>query len=435
MQGKCKGVKGNRFRISKYISIFLLSVVFLASSGFSAKMVYAEENPLEFKEDIRLQIVDEGDLLKNWQEENTLSFIANMMKYHNTEVYISVSEGEGISLVDEFGLGSGDSYIAIEIRNAKDSENAIVELLVNGQATSFLKEEFVSELNAEAQEKLINSDIYGAVTTIADGVDDLIGSNDAKMMMCISAIAMVGFVAICFLVIKIKASRKIILLIAIVIMIPLSLYLGWKYAGRKYYITGVLIMFYAIVPFFVAFEKRKPQAKELVVLAVMCALASASRVVFKVVPGFSPLIGFVIITAIAFGPSSGFMCGAISAIVSNFYCGQGPWTPWQMFAFGMAGLVAGLIFQNKKVTITKISLTVIGFLLVQFITGPILDLCTIMATPFAEQISFEAYKISFLTGFVYNLIHSSSVAITLFFISKPMLEKLDRIKTKYGMIS
>lgn len=67
-------------------------------------------------------------------------------------------------------------------------------------------------------------------------------------------------------------------------------------------------------------------------------------------PQFKPCVAIIIITGIMLGKQSGFfLCGALTAFVSDFFFGQGPWTPWQMFAFGIIGFISAIVFSKKKV--------------------------------------------------------------------------------------
>ena len=92
-----------------------------------------------------------------------------------------------------------------------------------------------------------------------------------------------------------------------------------------------------MLPFFLVFENRRPQAREVVVIAVMAALAVAGRAAFFMLPQFKPTAAIVIIAGVGLGAEAGFLTGALAGFVSNFFFGQGPWTPWQMFAFGIPG--------------------------------------------------------------------------------------------------
>lgn len=92
-----------------------------------------------------------------------------------------------------------------------------------------------------------------------------------------------------------------------------------------------------------SFEKSESSGKLLIIIAVMIAMSSVGRFIFAAVPHFKPVTAIVVITAIYFGPRAGFVTGALTAVISNFYFGQGPWTPFQMFSWGVIGLIAGLI--------------------------------------------------------------------------------------------
>ena len=139
------------------------------------------------------------------------------------------------------------------------------------------------------------------------------------------------------------AKHTWVSILVIVVMLPLVLAASRYFGNRRYYLCSLLLMILSVVPFFLSFEKRRPQAREIVTLAVMCAIAVASRTAFIMIPHFKPMTGILIITAMAFGAEAGFLTGAVSGFVSNFIFGQGPWTPWQMFAYGIAGFLAGLL--------------------------------------------------------------------------------------------
>lgn len=86
------------------------------------------------------------------------------------------------------------------------------------------------------------------------------------------------------------------------------------------------------------FEVRQVSAQDLVALALLGALAAASRVPFAAIPSLQPVTFLVMATSHALGRKAGFIVGALAAFLSNFYLGQGPWTPWQMMAWGLCGL-------------------------------------------------------------------------------------------------
>ena len=230
-------------------------------------------------------------------------------------------------------------------------------------------------------------------------------------------------------------KSKLFSMLSILVLIPATLYLGTRMTGRWYYLTCTLIMIELMIPFFLSFEARKPQARELVTLAVMAALAVAGRVAIPI-PTFKAITGIIMITGIAFGAEAGFLTGAVAAFASNFFYGQGPWTPWQMMAYGAGGFFAGLIFRNRKMTakpiVNTIILTVYGFLSILCAVGPLLDSCTIFTT--GSTIT-PAFVLSILaSGLPHNVTHGTACAVTMLLFSRPLLDKLNRLQVKYGMM-
>ena len=215
------------------------------------------------------------------------------------------------------------------------------------------------------------------------------------------------------------------------VLIPATLLLGARFGGKQYYFISLLIILYTMLPFFISYEKRRPEAREVVLLSVLCAIAVASRAAFIWVPHFKPMAAIVMINGIALGPQAGFLAGALSAFVSDFIFGQGPWTPWQMFAFGIAGFFAGFLAQKKLLSRKKTPLCVFGGLCTLLVIGPILDASALVSLP--SVIHAESATLIFLSGLPVNAVQAVATVLTLFLVSEPMFEKLDRIKLKYGM--
>ena len=235
-----------------------------------------------------------------------------------------------------------------------------------------------------------------------------------------------------------KQSRRTWLtLIILLVLVPAAVYFCAK-ADRKYYLSSLVIIILTLAAFYLRFEHRRPQAREVVVLAVMSALAVASRAVFAAIPHFKPMMGIVMLTGIAFGPEAGFLCGSISAFASNFIFGQGPWTPWQMFAYGVGGLFAGFFAQwgVLKKTPAKAKdfavLGIFGFLIIVLIVGPLLDTSSLFMM--ANTVNSTSAAAIYLSGLPVNLVHGGATLLTMVLVGKPLLEKLQRIQVKYGMM-
>ncbi len=212
-----------------------------------------------------------------------------------------------------------------------------------------------------------------------------------------------------------------------------TVYLGvFVFGNGKYYFLSLLIILEAIVPFCLAFESRKPRARELVTLSVLCAIAVAGRAAFFMVPQFKPVVAVVIIAGVAFGGECGFLVGTITGFVSNFFFGQGPWAPWQMLALGLIGFLAGVFCSVRVLKTSRISLCVFGFVATLVIYGGIMNPASVImwqAKPTLDMI-ISAY----IVGIPFDLIHALSTVFFLWFISLPMLEKLGRIKCKYNVL-
>jgi len=202
----------------------------------------------------------------------------------------------------------------------------------------------------------------------------------------------------------------------------------------NYYLVSVGLILLAFVVFFFSYERRKPQAREMVTLSVMSAIAIASRAAFAMIPFFKPINGIIMITGMAFGPGAGFLTGVVSAFVSNFIFGQGPWTPWQMFAYGVGGAIAGWL-RKKDIMHEQLRLqtALVGYALIQAVVGPLLDVCSIFTM--SNTITAQYVITIFGSGLIPNAIHGLATALTLFLLVKPMMEKLNRMKIKYGMMN
>lgn len=105
----------------------------------------------------------------------------------------------------------------------------------------------------------------------------------------------------------------------------------------------LVVVLASIGIFFASYEASRPRLRDIMPTVVLAALAAAGRILFAPIPDFKPVSAIAIIAGVAFGRKSGFMVGALAALASNFFFGQGPWTPWQMYAWGLVGYGAGLL--------------------------------------------------------------------------------------------
>lgn len=221
-------------------------------------------------------------------------------------------------------------------------------------------------------------------------------------------------------------------LVLLVLLVPAVIYFGLRLGNRHYLVISLLLLLLAMLPFFMIFEDRKPQARELIVIAVLVAIGVASRGAFFMLPQFKPVAAIVIISGVAFGGEAGFLVGCMTALVSNIFFSQGPWTPWQMFAFGMIGFVAGVFYRLGWLKTNRWSLCTFGFFSIFFIYGLIMNPASLLM--YSATLDIKALVAIFISGAPMDLVHALSTAIFLSVLAKPFLEKLTRIKKKYGLI-
>ena len=210
-------------------------------------------------------------------------------------------------------------------------------------------------------------------------------------------------------------------------------------------ILAVVFLLLTTIPFYLAFDKRKAQARDMVPIALMAAICVVGRVAFSIVPlpNFKPVTAIIMITAIAFGPEAGYLTGVLAALLSNFLFGQGPWTPWQMFTWGILGLLAGVLYRigvfgqigcaetdihgkRKK----PVALCVTGFLF-GILYGWIMNLQYLIG--YVRPLNLHAMAVTYLQSVYFDISHGACTAIVLWLAAEPWVRKMLRIKKKFGL--
>mgnify|MGYP000009494096 CR=1 FL=1 len=202
--------------------------------------------------------------------------------------------------------------------------------------------------------------------------------------------------------------------------------------GRRYLFISLLVLLEIMLPFVLLFERRGPTARELVLLAALSALAVAGRTAFYALPNFKPVLALVIVSGVALGGEGGFLVGALSMLLSNIVFGQGPWTPWQMFAMGLVGFLAGVLYRRGVLRRGRVSLSVFGAVMAIAVYGVIMNVSS--AFTWYTELSWRSVLAYCVSGFPVDVVHASATVIYLWIFGEPMLEKLDRVKVKYGIL-
>jgi len=214
------------------------------------------------------------------------------------------------------------------------------------------------------------------------------------------------------------------------IIVFLIFTLSFLWMQKYYYQMSLFLILLSCIPFFARFEYKENKAEEIVLIAIMAAAASVSRIPFAALPGGVQPVSFIImVTAYVFGAETGFMTGAVAAIVSNLFLGHGPWTPWQIFSWGMVGFITGIIRKTpfmKNGVLRMITGFIFGFMF-----GMIMDFWTVLNI--GENLSFQIWFGYFQAAFIFNLAHALSNVFFLLLFFIPFVKILERIKKKYGL--
>lgn len=229
------------------------------------------------------------------------------------------------------------------------------------------------------------------------------------------------------------SKRTLVAAAMILLLIPLTLFIGVFYLqSRKYYFIALLVLLECMAPFFLLFEGRKPKARELVLIAVLCAIAIAGRAAFFMLPQVKPVLALTMLAGVALGGETGFLVGAITMLLSNMLFSQGPLTPWQMFAMGIIGFLTGVLYRKGVLRRTRASLAVFGAVMALVVYGGIMNPAA--ALVWLHELNGNIILSYYISGLPMDLIHAVSTALFLWVGAEPILEKLDRIKVKYGLL-
>ena len=210
------------------------------------------------------------------------------------------------------------------------------------------------------------------------------------------------------------------------------------YANQNYFVFSILILGFSMLGLYLYFEKTHTSEKRIVIVASLTGLSVAGRVLFYMVPGFKPVAAMSIIAGFSLDPFSGFLCGSLSAFLSNAFFGQGSWTAFQMFGFGLLGLIGGILgilsrHGSRRVSITNEELCLVafaGFFTTFAVYGFLMNFFTSLTAGKAIK---ETLLINIVSGIPLDLIHGLSTAVFILLIGRPLIKRVYRVKYKYDI--
>lgn len=222
-------------------------------------------------------------------------------------------------------------------------------------------------------------------------------------------------------------------------------------------LLSLVVVLASLGVFFATYESSTPRLRDIMPTVVLAALAAAGRILFAPIPDFKPVSAIAIIAGVVFGRKSGFMVGALAALASNFFFGQGPWTPWQMYAWGLVGYGAGLLATipakapkstdnsrlaecgegrspRKQLLIERhVAIIYIYGFVSCLMYGFILNAWSILSFYHAQASGLAGILLVYATALPFDVTHGAATVVFLAALYAPWRRKLKRIKSKYGM--
>jgi energy-coupling factor transport system substrate-specific component len=194
----------------------------------------------------------------------------------------------------------------------------------------------------------------------------------------------------------------------------------------NYGLISVIVLIGIIILFIIKYERNRKSIKEIVLISSLAAIAGGSRIPFAAIPNVQPTTFLVIVSGFVFGPSFGFAVGVIATLVSNSFLGHGPWTPWQMIAWGLAGFTAGL-FSGNKLFENRLVLALFAFLW-GFLFDYIMNLWHWLF--FIYPLNIQTFIAVYLASFYFDLLHAIGNFVFTYFFAKDLIIILSRFKEK-----
>jgi energy-coupling factor transport system substrate-specific component len=178
---------------------------------------------------------------------------------------------------------------------------------------------------------------------------------------------------------------------------------------------------------FAWYERSRPPSQVVALVAVLAALAIAGRIAFAAFPNVKPTTDIVVFAGYALGPAPGFAVGALAALVSNFWFGQGPWTPWQMAGWGMCGMLGAALALGVRNAGRFTLAAVCGFAGIAY--GLLLNF-SLMAT-YGGDLSFERFLTLEARAIPFDIAHAAGNVAFALIAGPAMVRMLVRFRQRF----
>lgn len=228
------------------------------------------------------------------------------------------------------------------------------------------------------------------------------------------------------------ALLEVVLLAAVPLAMGLALVAGFAQTA----LLMLLVVTVVLALFFAGYEAGRPALRQIMPTLVLSALAAAGRILFAAVPDFKPVSAIAIIAGATLGRRNGFMVGALAALASNFFFGQGMWSPWQMYAWGMVGYLGGVlasagVFDNRATGKPRMVALVTCGLASGALYGVIINAYGVLG--FVRPFTWPGALAYVAASLPFDVIHGVATAVFLAVLYGPWTRRINRVARKYGL--
>ncbi len=192
-------------------------------------------------------------------------------------------------------------------------------------------------------------------------------------------------------------------------------------------VASFLIVGAAIIAGFAWYERSRPPAQVVALVAALAALAIAGRIAFAAFPNVKPTTDIVVFAGYALGGAPGFAVGALTALVSNFWFGQGPWTPWQMVGWGLCGVLGALLALGTRNAGRLVLAAVCGFAGILY--GALLNF-SLMAT-YGGDLSWRHFLVLQARAIPFDVAHVLGNVVLALVAGPAMVRMLTRFRERF----
>ena len=193
-------------------------------------------------------------------------------------------------------------------------------------------------------------------------------------------------------------------------------------------VAAMVVLGATLLGGFAWYERSRPPSQIVALVAALAAISVAGRVAFSPIPNVVPTTDITLIAGYALGGAPGFAVGALSGLVSNFWLGQGPWTPWQMAGWGMTGLLGAWLATLSGRDIGRFGLAAVCAF-AGFAYGALLDF-SLMVTYGGEQ-SLDRFLAISARGIPFNIAHAAGNAALALVAGPAMVRMLLRYRRRF----